>query len=257
MVKETSVRAQQNHYRLSPMTPEKRAYLDREAYMDQITRPDRFPQYVEYTEEQLPLMLFAIGEGRFKGYVNPFSEADYQELLLDVAFWIQEALYVHYWEAEPSLTWTDFLELTQDREDIEAAAQQVLRYFEKFCSPTEDVFEWWDVLGSVKRAGSYDYASRKDLIPEDGPTPPLLVPMDELKAAVDSMIHLMESSLFVRKRMKHRGLTWEAFCAALEAEPGLIDVLAQNIRWQFSLNPHRYKELWESPLVTIPPLRIP
>ena len=46
MVKETSVRAQRNHYRLSPMTPEKRAYLDREAYMDQITRPDRFPQQV-------------------------------------------------------------------------------------------------------------------------------------------------------------------------------------------------------------------
>ena len=223
MAKRDSIRGRGKNIRLTPMTPEKRRYLDQQAFLESRTG-DFYPKYVPYTEDQTIMACLAICESHLWGYVNPFSDEDYQELLLDIGFWIQEALYVHYWEAEPSLTWADFLALTQGREDIMEAARRVLQYFHFRCEPGMDVFEQWDILNSGA-PGNYDYASRKDLNPEE--SPPLLVPIEELSAQVDSMVQLMEVALFIRKKEQHRSLTWKNFCAALEAEPGLTDVLAR------------------------------
>ncbi len=99
MAKRDSIRGRGKNIRLTPMTPEKRRYLDQQAFLESRTG-DFYPKYVPYTEDQTIMACLAICESHLWGYVNPFSDEDYQELLLDIGFWIQEALYVHYWEPE-------------------------------------------------------------------------------------------------------------------------------------------------------------
>ena len=73
-----------------------------------------------------------------ENYVNPFTYEQMRELMLDVAFWLQETLFAHYWEEDRSLSWEEFLTLTEDRSDIKAASADALHIFPLICRPDLD-----------------------------------------------------------------------------------------------------------------------
>lgn len=208
----------------------------------------------KYTRRQREWLRRSAYDMAFYGYVKPFSPQEYEELMLDVGFWLQETLYAHYWEQDRSLTWEEFLSLTKGRKDIKSAAGIVLGLLNYVCRPDLDIFDHWDVLRAPNASGGYDYASRKDLTPQGGKLP-LIVPKKELDLAVDTMVREFESALFIKKKTEHRHLLWQEFKAALEADPALVDALAQRVRWLFSMNLHNLKKLWECGVVEIPPLR--
>lgn len=182
-----------------------------------------------------------------------FSEADYQELFLDISFRLQQALYEHYWERETRLRWEEFLSLTQGREDIEAAAKRVLLWFPDICPPNLGAFDDW---GGTGQAEGTDYASRSDLLPEEENLLAPIVSRQALRTAVSMLVHNLEDALFLREKRQHPFLGWREFHGALEVEPSLLDAFALQVRWLFDSRLDCFKALWECELVTVPPLRI-
>ncbi len=213
--------------------------------------PHCFPAY---NRRQLKWLKEAGEDLQENGTVNPFSEEEYQELFLDVSFWLCSSLYAHYWEFEDrSLSWEGFLDLIQGRAHVAHVAELTFRIFTFVCWAELDVFECQGNFDRHVKAGKFDYATRKDLVPE-GKELPVFFPQERFDGGMQQLMRRLESSLYVKAKTACRSLQWGEFRKALEADPVLTEVLAQRIRWAFSTNMRLLREVWECSLVPIPSL---
>jgi len=188
-------------------------------------------------------------------YVNPFTHEQMRELMLDVAFWLQETLFAHYWEEDRSLSWEEFLKLTENRSDIKAAAANTLHIFPLICRPDLDPIA--QVLSAAP--SRYDYASRADLIPpESRAVPPLIVSALELEDTVERVLYKLEMALYLKTTKPTQRIGFMEFCQRIDEESVLAEMIVQRTRWVFSANLGKLKAIWaHKKLIELPPLRIP
>lgn len=212
-----------------------------------------FPHHIpRYTYWQWKWAEDAWGMICRQGHLSPFSPAELPDLHREAAFWVMEALYFHYRVREPRLTWEEFLSLALRREDIKAGASYVVRTFPALSRPDLDILEQWT---PGRRRSGIDYAAQKALFCDRTEALPLVIPTEVLEESAAAMASHLAVSLYVKKKTDNRRLAWSSFRAALEADPLSNEILAQRVRWAYSMNLWRLKMLWESSGVTIPPLR--
>lgn len=188
------------------------------------------------------------------GDVDVFSAEEVQEVHWELAFWVMKALYAHYRDEEPALTWEEFLRLTQGRDEIRQGAAFVARFFPEISRPDLTMWENWCPYIPVD---GEDYAREKTLFKQTVALP-LIVPTEYLEEGAGAMASHLAISLYISKR-KHplySQMTWEEFREKVEAEPILRQILSHQVGWMYALHIETLRMLWKSERVTIPPLRI-
>ncbi len=186
-------------------------------------------------------------------YINPFSVEERIELHWELAFWVMKGLYAHYQKKEPDLSWEEFLSLIQKREDIRRGAAFVACFFPEVSRPDLTMWKHWH---PSRHSDHCDYHRQKGLF-QQIETLSLIVPAGALEQGAVSMATHLAIALYIKKKkdIRYCLMTWYDFREMLESEPILKQILSQQVRWMYAMNPKVLQKLWESERVTIPPLR--
>ncbi len=114
----------------------------------------------------------------------------------------------------------------------------------------------WEHWHPSHHSDHYDYHRQKGLFKQIE-TLSLIVPTGALEQGAVSMATHLAISLYIKKKkdIRYCLMTWYDFREMLESEPIVKQILTQQVRWMYAMNPKVLQRLWESERVTIPPLR--